>query len=181
MVTCRARWGRRMLFFVCVCQTPRLGPQWDQKTWVWTERLADGRGGPGVDKPVAERRGVVSGSVMSVSPHSAELGFTLIKEGLPNSASSSLAPLQPRTERGFATSTPSASLPPSFALFSYSPQHAAHVHPIQKKKLKKTPFLMSVSVPFLSTLPLSTGGGEMHQNTDKLFSFFPPKERPKNA
>lgn len=37
----------------------------------------------------AQRQSVVSNSGMSVSLHSAELGFTLIKEGLPKSAGSS--------------------------------------------------------------------------------------------
>lgn len=37
----------------------------------------------------AQRQSVVSSSGMSVSLHSAELGFTLIKEGLPKSAGSS--------------------------------------------------------------------------------------------
>lgn len=76
----------------------------------------------------AYRQSVVSGSVMSVSLHSAELGFTLIKEGLPKSAGSSLAPLQPRAEREFAL------LAILRSPFSYPLRHAAHVHPIQKKK-----------------------------------------------
>lgn len=73
---------------------------------------------------------------MSVSRHSAELGFTLIKEGLPKSAGSSLAPLQPRAERA----SERGSLPPRHPFapsFLPSSQHAAHVRPIQKRKEKE--------------------------------------------
>lgn len=109
---------------------------------------------------------------MSVSRHSAELGFTLIKEGLPKSAGSSLAPLQPRAERA----SERGSLPPRHplrSLFLTPRQHAAHVRPIQKRKEKEKkkhshlPFLLSVSVPLLSTLPLSTGGGREREEEGK--------------
>lgn len=109
---------------------------------------------------------------MSVSRHSAELGFTLIKEGLPKSAGSSLAPLQPRAERA----SERGSLPPRHplrSLFLTPRQHAAHVRPIQKRKEKEKkkhshlPFLLSVSVPLLSILPLSTGGGREREEEGK--------------
>lgn len=122
---------------------------------------------------------------MSVSRHSAELGFTLIKEGLPKSAGSSLAPLQPRAERA----SERGSLPPRHplrSLFLTPRQHAAHVRPIQKRKEKEkknTLICLSSCLSLFHFSPLSLqvqeerergGGGEkkMHQNTDKLFRFF---------
>lgn len=83
---------------------------------------------------------------MSVSRHSAELGFTLIKEGLPKSAGSSLAPLQPRAERA----SERGSLPPRHplrSLFLTPRQHAAHVRPIQKRKEKEKKTLSSAFPP----------------------------------
>lgn len=57
-------------------------------------------------------------------------------------------------ERRVRGSLPPPLVLPSFASFSYSPQYAPHVHPIQKKNTH-LPFLLSFSVPFLSPLPTS--------------------------
>lgn len=118
---------------------------------------------------------------MSVSRHSAELGFTLIKEGLPKSAGSSLAPLQPRAERASGVHSLPAipSLPLSYPSSACRSRSSHSKKKRKKKKHSHLPFLLSVSVPLLSTLPPSTGGErerrrekKMHQNTDKLFRFF---------
>ncbi len=116
---------------------------------------------------------------MSVSLHSAELGFTLIKEGLPKSAGSSLAPLQPRAERGFTPSTPPPpSCHPSLPFLTLLSMLLTFI-PF-KKKHSHLPFLLSVSVPFLSTLPLSTGGGKKCTKTQiNYLDFFPQREKKK--
>lgn len=82
---------------------------------------------------------------MSVSRHSAELGFTLIKEGLPKSAGSSLAPLQPRAERASGVhSLPAIPFAPSFLPLVSMPLTFV---PFKKEKKKKKKTLSSAFPP----------------------------------
>lgn len=78
---------------------------------------------------------------------------------------------------------PSASLLPSFPPFSCSPQHAAHVHPIQKRKKTLSSAFPPVCLRSISLHSPSKyrRGKKMHQNTDKLFRFVPQREKEKNA
>lgn len=83
---------------------------------------------------------------MSVSRHSAELGFTLIKEGLPKSAGSSLAPLQPRAERASERGSlpPRHPFAPSFLPLVSMPLTFV---PFKKEKKKKKKTLSSAFPP----------------------------------
>lgn len=81
---------------------------------------------------------------MSVSRHSAELGFTLIKEGLPKSAGSSLAPLQPRAERA----SERGSLPPRHPFApSFLPLVSMPLTFVPFKKEKKEKKTLSSAFP----------------------------------
>lgn len=118
---------------------------------------------------------VASGAVMSAHPHSAELGFTLIKGGLPKSASSSLAPLQPRVR---CLHNPSASPPPSFAPLFTTRRLGMPLtfNPIQKKE-NTLICLPSCLSPFHRCLRVQKEAKKRHQNTDKLFRVFFPLKR----
>lgn len=116
---------------------------------------------------------------MSVSLHSAELGFTLIKEGLPKSAGSSLAPLQPRAEQGFTPSTPPPpSCHPSLPFLTLLSMLLTFI-PFKKKTLSSAfPPVCLCSISLHSPSKYRRGE-KMHQNTDKLFRFFSPKREEK--
>lgn len=122
---------------------------------------------------------------MSVSRHSAELGFTLIKEGLPKSAGSSLAPLQPRAERASERGSlpPRHPFAPSFLPLVRMPLTFVPFKKEKKKKKKNTLICLSSCLSLFHFSPLSLQVQEerererrrekkMHQNTDKLFRFF---------
>lgn len=82
----------------CQAEGHRTGDRINCFNWMSVYSLANGKGvdlASQVGKADLHRRdrqqgpNTASGAVLSVSRHSAELGFTLIKEGLPKSAGSS--------------------------------------------------------------------------------------------
>lgn len=94
---------------------------------------------------------------MSVSRHSAELGFTLIKEGLPKSAGSSLAPLQPRAERASERGSlpPRHPFAPSFLPLVSMPLTFVPFKKEKKKKKKNTLICLSSCLSLFHFSPLS--------------------------
>lgn len=116
---------------------------------------------------------------MSMSLHSAELGFTLIKEGLRKSVGPSPAEGSPLHQF--------ASFLPSFAPFSCSPLHlhAAHVHPIQKRKKKKQTLSSAFPPVCLRSISLHSASkyrrGKKGTKTQINYLDFFPKQRRKNA
>lgn len=141
-------------------------------------RSPQGRAGPGAGLSLGERRAgpvkqmwasrVGGESGASAGRRSARLGFILIKGGLPKVSRLLFGSSPPRR-------------PPFYSLLllpSACCSRSSHseTHPPPHTHL---PFLLSASVTFLSTLPLSTGGRK--KRTDQLFRFlfFPPKRRTK--
>lgn len=130
---------------------------------------------------------------MSVSRHSAELGFTLIKEGLPKSAGSSLAPLQPRAERASERGSlpPRHPFAPSFLPLVSMPLTFVPFKKEKKKKKKNTLICLSSCLSLFHFSPLSLqvqeererGGGGKKKCTktqiNYLDFFFPQRAKEK--